>query len=72
MLSEAEIQWNLSIAGPDIFGNFLLQYRGFPFSEVKNVLVTRIGTKIFVLIMKVFSIVSIIRRISQERFHSMR
>ena len=60
------IQWNLSIAdilGPDIFGNFLLQYRGFPLSEVKNVLVTRFETKIFVFIMEVFSIVSLIRRV---------
>ena len=40
--------------GPDIFGYFLLQYRGFPLSEVKNVLVTPFGTKIFVLIMEVF------------------
>ena len=40
--------------GPDIFGHILLQYRGFPLSEVKNVLVTPVGTKIFVLIMKVF------------------
>ena len=60
------VQWNLSIVdilGPDIFGNFLLQYRGFPLSEVKNVLVTHFGTKIFVLIMEVFSIVSLIRRV---------
>ena len=49
--------------GPDIFGHFLLQYRGFPLSEVKNVLVTYVGTKIFVLIMESFSIVSLIRRI---------
>ena len=49
--------------GPDIFGYFLLQYRGFPLSEVKNVLVTSVGTKIFVLIMEVFSIDSLIRRV---------
>ena len=48
--------------GPDIFGYFLLQYRGFPLSEVKNVLVTPFGTKIFVLIMEVFSVESLIRR----------
>ena len=42
--------------GPAIFGRFLLQYRGFPLSEVKNVLVTPFGTKIFALIMEVFSI----------------
>ena len=32
-----DVQWNLSITdtlGPDIFGQFLLQYRGFPLSEV--------------------------------------
>ena len=52
-----KIQWNLFITdtlGPDIFGHFLLQYRGFSLSEVKNVLVTPVGTKIFVLIMEVF------------------
>ena len=32
--------------GPDIFILFLLQYSG-SFSEVKNVLVTSVGTKIF-------------------------
>ena len=50
------VQWNLSVMdtlGPGIFGHFLLQYRGFPFSEVENVLVTPVGTKIFV-IMEVF------------------
>ena len=40
--------------GPDIFGHLLLQYRGFPLSEVKNVLKTPVGTKTFVLIMEVF------------------
>ena len=53
-----QIQWkNLSIKdtlGPDIFGLILLQYKGFPFSEVKNVLLTPVGTKIFVLIMGFF------------------
>ena len=34
-----------------IFCHFLLQYRGFSLSEVKNVLVIPVGTKIFVLIM---------------------
>ena len=48
--------------GPDIFGHFLLQYIGFPRSEVKNVLMTPFGTKIFVLTMEVFSIESLIRR----------
>ena len=33
---------------------------GFPFSEVKNLLVTPAGTKIFALITEVFSIVSLI------------
>ena len=33
---------------PDIFGHFLLQYKGFPLSEVKNVLVTPVGTKLFI------------------------
>ena len=36
---------------PDIFGHFLLQYRGFPLSEVKNALRTPAGTKRFFLIM---------------------
>ena len=57
------LQWNLSIMdtlGPDIFDHFLLQYRGFPLSEVKNVLVTPVGTKIFVLIIKVLSMESLI------------
>ena len=49
--------------GPDIFGNILLQYKRFPLSEVKNVLVTPVGTKISVLIMEVFSIVSLIQRV---------
>ena len=51
------VQWSLAITdalGPDIFGPFLLQYRGFPLSEGKNVLVTPVGTKIFVLNMEVF------------------
>ena len=39
----------------------LQQCRGFPLSEVKNVLVTPFGTKFFVLIMKAFSIESLIR-----------
>ena len=46
------IQWNLSIMdtlGPDIFVHFLLQYGGLPLSEVKNVLVTPVGTKIIFL-----------------------
>ena len=54
---------------PDIFEHFLLQYRGFTHLEAKNILVTSVGTKIFVLIMEVFSIVSLIRRICLERFH---
>ena len=49
--------------GPRNFGQYLLQYRGFPLSEVKNVLVTPVGTKIFVLIMEVFSIEFLIRRV---------
>ena len=53
----------MDILGPDI-GQFLLQYRGFPLSEVKNVLVTPVGTKIFVL-MEVFSIESLIQRVCE-------
>ena len=55
------IQRNLSIIdtlGPDDLGHFLLEYRGFPLLAVKNALVTPAETKIFVLIMEVFSIVS--------------
>ena len=58
------LQWNLSIMdtlGPDIFGQ--LQYGGLPLSVVKNVLGTPVGTKILVLVMEVFSIVSLIRRV---------
>ena len=47
------ILWNLSVMdtlGPDIFGYFLLQYRGFLLSELRNVLVMPVRTKIFVLI----------------------
>ena len=46
--------------GPD---PLLVQYRGFPLSKVKNVLVTPVGTKITVLIMEVFSIAFLIQRI---------
>ena len=35
----------MDTSGPDIFGQ---QDRGFPFSEVKNALMTPVGTKIFV------------------------
>ena len=49
--------------GPDIFSHFLLQYKSFPLSEVKNVLVRPFGAKLFVLIMEVFSIVSLIWRV---------
>ena len=38
-----------------------IDYRGFPLSEVNNVLTRPVGTKIFVLITEVFSIVSLIR-----------
>jgi len=65
-LGKLVIQWKFSITDtsiPDIFGYFLLQYRGFPLSEVKNALMTSVGTKIFVLIMEVFSIESLIRRV---------
>ena len=54
-------QRNLSITdtlGPYIFGHFCCNIEVFPLSEVKNVLVTPIGIKIFVLIMVIFSIVS--------------
>ena len=60
----------MDILRPDVFGHFLLQYKGLPLSEAKNVLVTSVGTKIFVLIMEIFCIVSLIRRVFQERFHS--
>ena len=66
MFRDVSKQWNLSITdtlGPDIFGHFLLQYRGFPLSELKNVLVTPFGTNIFVLIMEVFSIESLLQRV---------
>ena len=33
---------------------FLLQHRGFPLSKVKNILVTLVGTKSFVLILEVY------------------
>ena len=52
--------------GPDIFGHFLLQYRGFPVLEVKNVLVAPVGAIIFVLILTVFFL---IRRVILENFH---
>ena len=60
------LQWNLSImdtSGPDILGRFLLQYRDFPLSVVKNILGTLVGTKIFAVIVEVFSIVSLICRV---------
>ena len=50
----------MDIFRPKIFGHFLLQYRSFPLSEVKSALVTPV--KYFVLIMEVFSIVSLIQR----------
>ena len=43
--------------GTRYFWALLLQYRGSFLSEVKNVLVRPVGTKNFVLIMEVFSIV---------------
>ena len=61
------IQSNLSITDTLGPGHFLLQYRGLSLSEVKNVSVTPVGAKIFVLIMEVFSIVSLIQRVCQER-----
>ena len=51
------VRWNLSITdtlGPDIFGHFLLQYRGFPLSEVKNVLVIPVGPKFLFLLWRFF------------------
>ena len=53
------IQWNHSITDTLGPGYFLLQYRGLPLSEGKNVLVT---PKIITLIMEVF-IESLIWRI---------
>ena len=58
----------MDILRSDIFDAFLLQHRGFPLSEVKNVLVTSVGKKI-AIIMEIFSIVSLIWRVCQERFH---
>ena len=49
--------------GTSYFWLLLLQYRGFPLSEVKNVLVTPVVTTIFVLIMEGFSTVSLIQRV---------
>ena len=45
--NKESIQWNLSVTdtlGSDIFGHFLLQYRGFLLSEIKNALMTSVGT----------------------------
>ena len=44
----------MGTSGPDIFGHFLLQYRGFPLSEVENVLVTPFGDKSSVFIIEGF------------------
>ena len=49
--------------GPDIIGHFLPQNRVIPLSGVKNVMVRPFGTKIFTLIIEVFSIVSLNRRV---------
>ena len=51
--------------GTKYFWPLFAQYRGFPLSEVKNVLVTPVGTKIFVLIniTEAFSIESLIWRV---------
>ena len=43
----------MDTSGPDILGHFLLQYRDFPLSVVKNILVTPVGTKIFAVIVEV-------------------
>ena len=59
----------MNTLGPDIFGYFLLQYRGFLLSKLKNVLVTPVRTKIFVLIMEVFSIIALIWKVWYKRFH---
>ena len=45
---------------------FLLQHRGFPLSKVKNILVTLVGTKSFVLILEVYFISSMIRRFDKR------
>ena len=44
------VQWNLSTTDALGPGRFLLQYRGFPLSQVKNVLVTLVGTKFLYLL----------------------
>ena len=49
--------------GTRYFWSFLLQYRGSPLSEVKNILMTSVGAKIYALIMEVFSIESLIWRV---------
>ena len=56
------VQWNLSVTHFETryFSHFLLQRRGW---------LRSFGTKIFVLIMEVFSIVSLIQRVCVERFH---
>ena len=64
LVSNGLLQWNLFIMitfGPDILGHFLLQCKCFPLSEVYNVLVTPVGTKIFVLIMGIVYLI--------QRFH---
>ena len=48
---------------------FWLLFLGLRLSEVKNIFLTPVGTKIFVLIMEVFPIVSLIRTVCLERFH---
>ena len=48
---------------PDILAYFYCNIEVFPLLEVKNVLVTPVGTKKFVLINGGFSIVSLIQQI---------
>ena len=55
--------------GSKIYGSYNIQV--YLFSEVQIVLTTPVGTKIFVFIMEVFSIMSLIRRVCEERFHCM-
>ena len=53
-LTHMALQWSLSITetlGPC---HFLLQYRGFPLSAVKNVLVTPVGTRILPSLLRFF------------------
>ena len=51
---------------PDNFGYFLLQYRDFPFSKAKNVLMIPVGTKNFFIIAEVFYCVHDLKGLLRE------